>query len=176
MEMTKKRQNAPKHLYGDQVKGIMRRLVLLMLVLLPFTAQKSNAIDIEARTGVSFSDIWGLHAGAYVNFPQSELFSIQTGLLLHTIESSVFRRYEKLEINVFAPAYASFHLPVGEKAKIRLNAGVYVGTGYRLHAGVTGEVGVEINRFYVGANCFQNCVRNDMQLGLTFGYSFSLSK
>lgn len=56
----------------------MKRILLLIgFVLSLFTS--AQAADIEARTGVMGGDVWGLHAGAYINFPQSKLFSIQTG-------------------------------------------------------------------------------------------------
>ena len=175
MEITKKKQNAPTRLYRGEVKGSMKRLVLLMLVLLPFVAQQSKAIGIEARTGVSYCGITGLHAGAYLDFPQSKLFSIQTGLLLHTVGGHVFPEYRDFDLNIFVPVYASFHLPASEKTKIRLNAGAYVGTGNRVQLGPTAEVGVELKRFYIGAHCFQSFVDfTDTQLGVTFGYSFQL--
>lgn len=156
---------------------MMKKSVLLIIVLVTFFVQRSYAVEIEARTGISSSGTTGLHAGAYVNFPQSELFSIQTGLMLHTVNGYIFPKYRDFKLNIFAPVYASFHLPVSEKAKIRLNAGAYVGTGYRVQAGPTAEVGVELKRFFIGAHYFQSCVDfTDNQLGLTFGYSFSLSK
>lgn len=60
----------------------MKKLFVLLILLLSFG--RSQAADIEARTGILGGDGWGLQTGAYINFPQSRLFSIQTGLLLHT--------------------------------------------------------------------------------------------
>lgn len=60
----------------------MKKLFVLLILLLFFG--RSQATDIEARTGILGGDGWGLQTGAYINFPQSRLFSIQTGLLLHT--------------------------------------------------------------------------------------------
>lgn len=63
---------------------MMRRTLVLMGIILSSVFSHVQAADIEARTGIMGGDVWGLHAGAYINFPQSKLFSIQTGLLLHT--------------------------------------------------------------------------------------------
>ena len=36
-------------------------------------------------------------------------------------------------------------------------------------------VGIEVKRFYVGVNYFQNCVNDrDLKLGLSVGYKFTL--
>lgn len=64
----------------------MKKLFVLLILLLFFG--RSQATDIEARTGILGGDGWGLQIGAYINFPQSRLFSIQTGLLLHTAGNS----------------------------------------------------------------------------------------
>ena len=64
----------------------MKKLFVLLILLLSFG--RSQAADIEARTGILGGDGWGLQTGAYINFPQSRLFSIQTGLLLHTAGNS----------------------------------------------------------------------------------------
>lgn len=133
--------------------------------------QRSMATDIEARSGVIVGGVWGLQAGAYVNFPQSRLFSIQTGALLHTAERDGI--FESISVNI--PVCASFHLPASDKVNVRLNGGGYVGTTDYLNLGVTGEAGVEVKRFYVGMNCFYNCInQNDLQLGLSVSYKFSL--
>ena len=55
----------------------MKKLFVLLILLLSFG--RSQAADIEARTGILGGDGWGLQTGAYINFPQSRLFSIQTG-------------------------------------------------------------------------------------------------
>ena len=64
----------------------MKKLFVLLILLLFFG--RSQATDIESRTGILGGDGWGLQTGAYINFPQSRLFSIQTGLLLHTAGNS----------------------------------------------------------------------------------------
>ena len=61
----------------------MKKLFVLLILLLFFG--RSQATDIEARTGILGGDGWGLQTGAYINIPQSRLFSIQTGLLEHTV-------------------------------------------------------------------------------------------
>ena len=117
----------------------MKKLFVLLILLLSFG--RSQAADIEARTGILGGDGWGLQTGAYINFPQSRLFSIQTGLLLN----------------------------------LRLNAGAYTGSGEYWNLGATAAAGIEVKRFYVGVNYFQNCVNDrDLKLGLSVGYKFTL--
>ena len=150
----------------------MKKLFVLLILLLSFG--RSQAADIEARTGILGGDGWGLQTGAYINFPQSQLLSIQTGLLLHTAENA-FSRGDNWNINFCVPVYASFHVPVSDKVNLRLNAGAFGGIGDDLHLGATAEAGVEIKRFYVGVNYFQDCIDNhDLQLGLSVGYKFTL--
>ena len=141
----------------------MKKLFVLLILLLSFG--RSQAADIEARTGI---------LGAYINFPQSRLFSIQTGLLLHTAGNS-FSYGDDWNIDFFVPVYASFHIPLSDKVNLRLNAGVYTGTGEYWNLGATAEAGIEVKRFYVGVNYFQNCVNDrDLRLGLSVGYKFTL--
>ena len=52
----------------------------------------------------------GLQTGAYINFPQSRLFSIQTGLLLHT-EEFVFHM-EMIGILIFCTRVCFFSYSV----------------------------------------------------------------
>ena len=88
----------------------MKRILLLIgFVLSLFTS--AQAADIEARTGVMGGDVWGLHAGAYINFPQSKLFSIQTGFLLHTANQWIGKKSDMWDIDVNVPVYVSFHIP-----------------------------------------------------------------
>ena len=119
-------------------------------------------------------DGWGLQTGAYINFPQSRLFSIQTGLLLHTAGNS-FSYGDDWNIDFFVPVYASFHIPLSDKVNLRLNAGAYTGSGEYWNLGATAAAGIEVKRFYVGVNYFQNCVNDrDLKLGLSVGYKFTL--
>ena len=104
----------------------MKKLFVLLILLLFFG--RSQATDIEARTGILGGDGWGLQTGAYINFPQSRLFSIQTGLLLHTAGNS-FSYGDDWNIDFFVPVYASFHIPLSDKVNLRLNAGAYTGSG-----------------------------------------------
>ena len=104
----------------------MKKLFVLLILLLSFG--RSQAADIEARTGILGGDGWGLQTGAYINFPQSRLFSIQTGLLLHTAGNS-FSYGDDWNIDFFVPVYASFHIPLSDKVNLRLNAGAYTGSG-----------------------------------------------
>ena len=96
----------------------MKKLFVLLILLLSFG--RSQAADIEARTGILGGDGWGLQTGAYINFPQSRLFSIQTGLLLHTAGNS-FSYGDDWNIDFFVPVYASFHIPLSDKVNLRLN-------------------------------------------------------
>lgn len=112
----------------------MKRILLLIgFVLSLFTS--AQAADIEARTGVMGGDVWGLHAGAYINFPQSKLFSIQTGFLLHTANQWIGKKSDMWDIDVNVPVYVSFHIPLSEKTNLRLNGGAYVGTGHTINWG-----------------------------------------
>lgn len=126
------------------------------------------------RFSVLYGDGWGLQTGAYINFPQSRLFSIQTGLLLHTAGNS-FSYGDDWNIDFFVPVYASFHIPLSDKVNLRLNAGAYTGSGEYWNLGATAAAGIEVKRFYVGVNYFQNCVNDrDLKLGLSVGYKFTL--
>ncbi len=143
--------------------------------MLSFVFSHLQAADIEARTGIMGGDVWGLHAGAYINFPQSSLFSIQTGLLLHTANQWTVRNADTWDIDLNVPVYASFHLPLSEKANLRLNGGAYIGTGHELQVGATADVGVEVKRLFVGVNCFQNCINSqEFLFGVSVGYKFHL--
>lgn len=152
----------------------MKKTLVLMGFILSSIFSQVQAADIEARTGIMGGDVWGLHAGAYINFPQSKLFSIQTGLLFHTAnESAIFNSTWGIDLNI--PVYASFHVPLSEKANLRLNGGAYLGTGSGLQVGATAEVGVEVKRLFAGVNCFQNCINSqEFLLGVSVGYKFHL--
>ena len=152
----------------------MKRILLLIgFVLSLFTS--AQAADIEARTGVMGGDVWGLHAGAYINFPQSKLFSIQTGFLLHTANQWIGKKSDMWDIDVNVPVYVSFHIPLSEKTNLRLNGGAYVGTGHTMQLGATADVGVEVKRMFVGVNSFQNCINTqEFLFGVSVGYKFHL--
>ena len=152
----------------------MKRILLLIgFVLSLFTS--AQAADIEARTGVMGGDVWGLHAGAYINFPQSKLFSIQTGFLLHTANQWIGKKSDMWDIDVNVPVYVSFHIPLSEKTNLRLNGGAYVGTGHTMQLGATADVGVEVKRMFVWVNCFQNCINTqEFLFGVSVGYKFHL--
>lgn len=153
----------------------MRKVLLLMLVIMVCVAGNAKTIDLEARTGIMGGDVWGLHAGAYLNFPQSSLFSIQTGVLLHTANVSVAKYSDTWDIDLNVPVYASFHIPLSEKTNLRLNGGAYIGTGHTMQLGATADVGVEVKRLFVGVNCFQNCINEqEFLLGVSVGYKFAL--
>ena len=151
----------------------MKKLFVLLILLLFFG--RSQATDIEARTGILGGDGWGLQTGAYINFPQSALFSIQTGVLLHTANRSAIGNSDTWDIDFNIPVYASFHIPLREKANLRLNGGAYFGTGSEVQVGATAEVGVEMKRVFVGVNCFQNCINEqEFLFGVSVGYKFKL--
>lgn len=153
----------------------MKKTLVLIGITLCSIFNYVQATDIEARTGILAGDVWGLQAGAYINFPQSKLFSIQTGLLLHTANRWTVRNADNLDIDLNVPVYASFHIPLNEKTNLRLNGGAYVGTGHDLHLGATADVGVEVKRLYVGVNYFQNCINSqELQFGVSVGYRFHL--
>lgn len=150
-----------------------RILFLICSVLSLFT--NVQAADIEARTGIMGGDVWGLHAGGYINFPQSKLFSIQTGVLLHTSNVPAVKYSDVWDIDVNVPVYASFHIPLSEKTNLRLNGGAYVGTGHTMQLGATADIGVEVKRLFVGVNCFQNCINSqEFLFGVSVGYKFHL--
>ena len=113
----------------------MKKLFVLLILLLFFG--RSQATDIEARTGILGGDDWN--------------------------------------IDFFVPVYASFHIPLSDKVNLRLNAGAYTGSGEYWNLGATAAAGIEVKRFYVGVNYFQNCVNDrDLKLGLSVGYKFTL--
>ena len=89
---------------------------------------------------------------------------------------SVPRTYgDDWNIDFFVPVYASFHIPLSDKVNLRLNAGAYTGSGEYWNLGATAAAGLEVKRFYVGVNYFQNCVNDrDLKLGLSVGYKFTL--
>ena len=150
----------------------MKKLFVLLILLLFFG--RSQATDIEARTGILGGDGWGLQTGAYINFPQSRLFSIQTGLLMHASPKS-YSYGDDSNIDFLVPVYGSFHIPLSDKVNLRLNAGAYTGSGEYWNLGATAAAGIEVKRFYVGVNYFQNCVNDrDLKLGLSVGYKFTL--
>lgn len=152
----------------------MKKTLVLLGILLSSVFSQVQAADIEARTGIMGGGVWGLQAGAYINFPQSKLFSIQTGLLFHTAnESAIFNSTWGIDLNI--PVYASFHVPLSEKANLRLNGGAYLGTGSELQVGATADVGIEVKRLFVGVNCFQNCINEqEFLFGVSVGYKFAL--
>lgn len=153
----------------------MKKTLVLLGILLSSVFSQVQAADIEARAGILGGDVFGLQAGAYINFPQSKLFSIQTGLLLHTANQWTIRSSDTWDIDLNVPVYASFHIPLSEKTNLRLNGGAYIGTGNTLQVGATADVGVEIKRLFVGVNCFQNCINEqEFLFGVSVGYKFAL--
>ena len=156
-------------------KPDMKRILVLIALLFSVSICHMQAADIEPRTGIIGGDIWGLQTGAYVNFPTSNVFSIQTGALLHTANENLLRRDGTWRIDLNIPVYASFHIPLSEKIKLRLNGGAYWGTGPKMQLGATAEAGVEVKRLFVGANCFQNCINEqEFLFGVSVGYKFQL--
>lgn len=151
----------------------MKKIFLLLLLFSMF--QSIKAVELEPRTGLSVVHNWGLHMGAFVSLPTSNLFAIQTGGLLYT-GNREYQNGGHCNIGLNIPVYGSFRIPVSNTARIRLNAGPYVGIAQRdLHLGVSAEAGVEFNRIYIGAGCFQNCVnQQETQLNLSVGYKFTL--
>lgn len=153
----------------------MKKVLLLMLMIVFCVAGNAKTIDLEARTGILGGDVFGLQAGAYINFPQSTLFSIQTGLLLHTANQWTIRSSDTWDIDLNVPVYASFHIPLSEKTNLRLNGGAYIGTGNTLQVGATADVGVEVKRLFVGVNYFQDCINEqEFLFGVSVGYKFAL--
>lgn len=102
----------------------MKKTLVLLGILLSSVFSQVQAADIEARAGILGGDVFGLQAGAYINFPQSTLFSIQTGLLLHTANQWTIRSSDTWDIDLNVPVYASFHIPLSEKTNLRLNGGL----------------------------------------------------
>ena len=88
-----------------------------------------QAADIEAMYRYNGWRCMGASCGSLYNFPQSTLFSIQTGVLLHTANRSAIGNLDTWDIDFNIPVYASFHIPLKEKANLRLNGGAYFGTG-----------------------------------------------
>lgn len=67
------------------------------------------------------------------------------------------------------------HIPLSGKTNLRLNGGAYLGIGNELQVGATADVGVEVKRLYIGANCFQNCINSqEFLFGVSVGYKFNL--
>lgn len=150
----------------------MRKYIFLVFLSMFCFLPSLEAVEIEGRAGVSIANMWGLHLGAYTRIPVSELFSVRTGVLLHTSEWSKDGR-DNWNIGCNIPVYASFSIPLGHPAKLRLNVGPYIGAGNSFRLGATGEAGIEWKRYYVGLACFQNCVNDKITQGnLSFGYRF----
>lgn len=153
----------------------MKKTLVLLGIVLSSVFSQVQAADIEARTGILAGDVFGLQSGAYINFPQSQLFSVQTGLLLHTADKWGSRNVDDWDIYLNVPVYASFHIPLSGKTNLRLNGGAYLGIGNELQVGATADVGVEVKRLYIGANCFQNCINSqEFLFGVSVGYKFNL--
>lgn len=152
----------------------MKKRLVLLGIILSSVFNYIQATDIEARTGIMGGDVFGLQTGVYINFPQSKLFSVQTGLLFQTA-SQLFRNADTWDIDLNIPVYASFHIPLNEKVNLRLNGGAYFGLERELHLGATADIGVEVKRLFVGINCFQNCINSQGFLfGASVGYKFHL--
>lgn len=152
----------------------MKKIVVLILALLSFSLS-SKAIEWEGRTGLSVSNYWGLHLGAYAGIPVSSCFTVRPALILHTVEWDSYRPSDNWRIGVIIPVYASFRFPLSQKMKGRVDAGPYFGASNECHLGAAAEVGVEIRKIYIGGGFFQNCVGDtDYQFNLSVGYKFSL--
>lgn len=157
----------------------MRKSLILLLIFLAsshsYASNGIEGIELEGRTGISASGIWGLHTGAYLGVPLSSLFAIRPALLLHTVEWCSYRPADGWRIGLIVPVYGSFRFPLSEKTNLRTDIGPYFGVGDDAHLGGAAEVGVEIRRFYIGVGYFQNAIGNsDNQLNFSVGYQFVL--
>lgn len=154
----------------------MKRFNLIVILLL-FTwfCQPMKAVEWEARTGISYAGIWGLHTEALVGFPISDFFQIRPGILLHTVHKKDIGYDTKFRIGVNVPVYASFRIPLGEICKLRLEVGPYVGAEKsNLHLGASTGLAFERSHWSWGVSYFGNCVNNKtQQLHLSVGYNFS---
>lgn len=150
----------------------MKKVVLLLLLISVF--QLIKAVELEPRMGVSNVHSWGVHMGALVLFPTSNLFAIQTGAQLYTGILVDNNKVWNIGLNI--PMYASFRIPVSNSAKIIFNVGPYVGFEPNIgHFGASAETGIEFNRFFVGVGYFKNCINNkEDQLNMSVGYKFTL--
>lgn len=151
---------------------MMKQVFLILFAVLSIQLVKS--IELEPRAGIGGVYEWGLHAGAYVSFPVSNVFAIQTGGLLYSGDNWK-NSSSKWNIGLNIPVYASFRLPVSQTTNIRLSAGPYVGIASLGQLGFSAETGVEVKKVYIGAAIFQNCLnKKDTQVGISVGYKFAL--
>lgn len=121
-------------------------------------------IELEPRMGYSLSGEGGTHAAMLVGIPLTSNFSLRPGLF-----------YAKtVGYDFMVPINASFKIPVKNNFGIRLEGGGVVGT----RIGVTGTVGFDISKVFVGASVFADLRDKNMDakchLGVSIGYRFSL--
>lgn len=154
----------------------MKRVLLLsVLMILLCTVGNAKDIELEPRAGVSYTtSIWGIHAGALMSLQLSDKFYFQPGFLINTVSEFSYKANGwKLGLDI--PLYASFRVPVSNAAKLRFNAGPFVGISSRISMGTAVETGVEYRKYYIGASWFQNFVdQNCARLNLSVGYKFAL--
>ena len=102
-------------------------LLLSVLMILLCTVGNAKDIELEPRAGVSYTtSIWGIHAGALMSLQLSDKFYFQPGFLINTV-SEFFYKANGWKLGLDIPLYASFRVPVSNAAKLRFNAGPFVG-------------------------------------------------
>lgn len=128
--------------------------------------------NVELRSGFSMGNRWGVHAGVYVDFPQSHLFSLQTGVLFSSIS-----KWEQAAFQFYVPVYASFHFPLSSVTKVRVSGGAYGGAGVGMNAGPTMDIGIEWKNFTFNTFGFLDCTSNSAHhAGISLGYKIDLGK
>lgn len=151
-----------------------RVLLLLVLIILLFTVGNAKGIEIEPRVGISYSKVWGIHAGALTSVQLSDKFYFQPGFLVNTV-SEFSGKANGWKLGLDIPLYASCRIPVSNTTKVRLNVGPFVGISSQISLGTAVETGIEYQKYYIGASWYQNFVdRNCARLNLSVGYKFTL--
>lgn len=148
--------------------------VLLLLFLVFYNQQSIKAVELEPRVGVSYSNVWGFHAGAFTSFQVMDKFFLQPGVIFNSANDYSHRgNLWKLGLDI--PIYASWRIPVNEAVKIRLNVGPFIGVISDFSFGTTVEAGIEYHKYYVGVSWQENFVnQNFTRLNLSVGYKFAL--
>lgn len=139
-------------------------LVMALLMAIPSLKAEERGIELEPRMGYSLSRESGAHAAMFVGIPFTSYFSLRPGLF-----------YSKtLDGDLMVPINASFKIPLMNNFGMRVEGGGVVGT----RMGVTGTVGFDISKVFVGTSIFADLRDKNMdtkcQLSVSIGYRFSL--
>lgn len=153
----------------------MKKLFILLLLFIVFSNQQSiRAVELEARAGASYSNIWGFHAGAFTAFHVADKFFLQPGVIFNSA-NDYSHKGNLWRLGLDIPVYASWRIPVNDAVRIRLNAGPFIGVISDFSFGTAVEAGIEYHKYYMGVSWQENFVnQNFTRLNFSVGYKFVL--